>query len=69
MKNNFKKEKQEIRQESANQQTHSPIAAVGRAEQRGSGASQAAMPNRVLYLHCTVEVGEIKIDMEEYICT
>ena len=48
-----KKKKQEIRHKSTNQQSHSAIAAVGRAEQRGSGASQAAMPNRVLYLQCS----------------
>ena len=41
--------------------------AVDRAEQRGSGAIQAAMPNRVLYLLCTVEVGEIKIDIRRII--
>lgn len=46
------KKKQEIRHKPANQQPLSAIAAVGRAEQRGSGASQAALPNRVLYLLC-----------------
>lgn len=61
------RKKQEIRHKPANQKPHSAIAAVGLAEQRGSGAIQAAMPNRVLYLLCTVEVGEIKIDIRRII--